>query len=62
MATSRLLLTALAVVGAASAAESMVQQAAARAEQKAALAPKPLALEFRLLAAQAMKELSLIHI
>src|SRR6266542_2203846 len=56
MATSRLLLTALAVVGAASAAESMVAQAAARAEQKAALAPKTMALEFRLRAAQALKE------
>ena len=56
MATSRLLLSALALVGAASAAESMVAQAAARAEQKAALAPKSLAPEFRLLAAQALKE------
>ena len=56
MATSRLLLTALVAVGAASAAESMVAQAAARAEQKAALAPKPLALEFRLQVAQALKE------
>ena len=56
MAPSRLILCALALVGAASAAESMVAQAAARAEQKAALAPKPLAMEFRLQAAQALKD------
>ena len=56
MATFRILLSALALVGAASAAESMVAQAAARAEQKAGLAPKPLALEFRLQIAQALKE------
>src|SRR5436190_8296441 len=56
MATFRLLLSALSLVGAATAAESMVAQAAARAEQKAALAPKSLAPEFRLLAALALKE------
>ena len=56
MATFRMLLSALALVGAASAAESMVAQAAARAEQKAAAAPKSLALEFRLQTAQALKE------
>src|ERR1035437_215339 len=60
MAASRLVLAALAVVGAASAAEAQVDltvaQAAARAEQKAALAPTPLAVEFRHLAAQALRE------
>ena len=51
MTISRLLVTALAALGAASAAESPVVQAAARAEKKAALAPPPLAMEFRLRAA-----------
>ncbi len=56
MTASRLVLAALAAVGAASAAESLVTQAAARAEQKAALAPQPLAMEFRLRVAQALRE------
>jgi hypothetical protein len=56
MTASRLVLAALAVVGAASAAQSLVTQAAARAEQKAALAPQPLAMEFRLRVAQALRE------
>ena len=56
MSTSRLLLTALAAVGAASAAESLVVQAASKLEEKAALAPQSLALEFRLRGAQALKE------
>ena len=56
MTASRLALAALAVVGAASAAESLVSQAAARAEQKAAQAPQPLAMEFRLRVAQALRE------
>ena len=60
MTASRLVLAALAVVGTASAAESPVDQtvaqAAARAEQKAAQAPQPLALEFRLRAALALRE------
>ena len=34
----------------------MVAQAAARAEQKAALAPQPLSLEFRVRAAQTLRE------
>jgi hypothetical protein len=56
MTASRMLLIALAAVGAASAAESPVVQAAARAEKKAALAPPPLAMEFRLHAAVALHE------
>ena len=56
MTISRLLVIALAAVGAASAAESPVVQAAARAEKKAALAPPPLAMEFRLRAAVALHE------
>jgi peroxiredoxin len=60
MTASRLVLAALAVAGTASAAESPVDQtvaqAAARAEQKAAQAPQPLALEFRLRAALALRE------
>ena len=56
MTASRLVVAALAVVGAASAAESLVSQAAARAEQKAAQAPQPLAMEFRLRVAQALRE------
>ncbi len=64
MTASRLLRTALALVGAASTAGSLaaqtaaqtVAQAAARMEQKAALAPQPLALEFRARAAQALRE------
>ncbi|MEO8371633.1 MAG: TlpA disulfide reductase family protein [Candidatus Solibacter sp.] len=56
MATFRVLLSALALVGAVSAADSMVAQAAARAEQKAALAPKSIALEFHLQIAQALKD------
>ena len=60
MTVSRLVLTALALAGAAFAAESPVDQAvaqaAARAEQKAAQAPGPLALEFRLRVAQALRE------
>ena len=56
MTASRLVVAALAVVGTASAAESLVSQAAVRAEQKAALAPQPLAMEFRLRVAQALRE------
>ena len=60
MTVSRLVLTALALAGAAFAAESPVDQAvaqaAARAEQKAAQAPGPLALEFRLRVAQTLRE------
>ena len=56
MTACRLLLAALAFVGAASAADSAVAKAAARLEQKAALAPKPLALEFRARAAQSLRE------
>ena len=51
MTASRLVVAALAVVGAASAAESLVSQAAARAQ-----APQPLAMEFRLRVAQALRE------
>jgi peroxiredoxin len=56
MTASRLVVAALAVAGAASATESLVSQAAVRAEQKAALAPQPLAIEFRLRVAQALRE------
>jgi peroxiredoxin len=56
MTASRLVVAALVVVGAASATESLVAQAAVRAEQKAALAPQPLAMEFRLRVAQALRD------
>jgi peroxiredoxin len=56
MTASRLVVAALAVMGTVSAAESLVSQAAVRAEQKAALAPQPLAMEFRLRVAQALWE------
>ena len=56
MTISRLLVTALAAVGAAAAADSPVVQALARAEMKAALAPPLLAMQFRLSAGVALHE------
>jgi peroxiredoxin len=56
MTSFGLVLASLAIAGAASAAESLVAQAATRAEQKAALAPQPLALEFRVRAAETLRE------
>ena len=56
MTAFRWALAAFVVVGTASAAESLVAQAAAQAEQKAAKAPPPLALQFRLRAARTLRE------
>jgi peroxiredoxin len=56
MITPRILFPALLLAGALSAAESTVAQSAARMDEQAAKAPKPLAIEFRLRAAQALKE------
>jgi peroxiredoxin len=53
--TSRLLFAALAAAGAAVAADSAVSQAASRLEQKAAQAPKAVAVEVRLRAAQVLQ-------
>ena len=56
MIARRLVFAALACARAGFGADSLVTQAAVRAEQKAAQAPQPLAVEFRLRAAQAIRE------
>jgi len=56
MTVFRWALAAFVVVGTAPAAESLIAQAAAQAEQKAAQAPPPLALQFRLRAAGTLRE------
>ena len=56
MVTPRVLCAALAIAGAVSAAESTVAQAAARLDERIAKVPRELAIEFRLRAAQALKQ------